>query len=134
MQGYTKAAFPVTIFRDALATTLAVAPDSIAVLSVEDVPARRGAGDSVSVTSVATFPANQGSEAAAGAARLVPEALTRNLRAGGMADATVTALVSTISDPTVQNMSPATTPVTAKAAESLLNTAMIGQFCGQGTI
>ncbi len=126
MQGYTKASFPVAVFRDALAATLAVASDSIAVLSIEDLPARR-AGGGVSVTSVVTFPAGHGTDAAAGAARLSPEALTRSLRAGGMAAATVAALVSTVSDPAVPSTSPATTPSpVAAAAESGSIVAMIG--------
>jgi hypothetical protein len=123
VQGYTKAAFPVSIFRNALAATLDVASDSIAVLSVEDLPARRGDGSGVRVTSVVTFPA--GSDTAAGATRLVPEALTRNLQAGGMAVATVAMLVCAILDPAVQNTTFATTPVPAQAitqaAESGLN-------------
>ena len=127
MQGYTKAAFPIATFRDALAATLAVAPDAVAVLSVEDAPARRGAGGGVSVTSVATFPAGHGADAAAGAARLAPEALTRNLRAGGMTAATVASLVSAISDPAAPSTAPATTPVPAAlAGESGPNAAMIG--------
>ncbi len=127
MQGYTKATFPVATFRDALAATLAVVPDAVAVLSVEDAPARRGAGDGVSVTSVATFPAGHGADAAARAARLAPEALTRNLRAGGMVAATVASLVSAISDPAAPSAAPSMTPMAAtSAAESGPNAAMIG--------
>jgi hypothetical protein len=81
---------------------------------------------------VATFPACHGADAAAGAARLAPEALTRNLRAGGMTAATVTALISAISDPAAPSTAPATTPVpAASAAESGHgDAAMIGLLGG----
>jgi hypothetical protein len=118
VQGYTKAAFPVATFRDALAATLGVPPNAVAVLSIENLPVRRGgreAGGGVSVASVATFPAGHSADAAVAASRLAPETLTRNLRAGGMTDASVLALVATVTDPAALSTSPATTPAIATA-------------------
>jgi hypothetical protein len=130
--GYTKADFSVATFRDALAATLRVLPDSIAVLSVEDQPVRRAGGGGVSITSAVAFPAGKGQDAAAAAARLAPEALTRNLRAGGMTAASVEALVSAISDPMATATTlPVSTPMPAPA-DSGPNVTMIGPWGGVG--
>jgi hypothetical protein len=125
VQGYTKATFSVSTFRGALASTLGVPAESVAVLSVEDLPARRNAVAGVSVTSVAMFQAGHGSDAAAAANRLAPEALTQNLRAGGMTAASVAALVSTISDPAASSTPPATTPAALATAGSRSDSAVI---------
>ncbi len=114
VQGYTKAAFPVAAFREALAAALGVPPDAVAVLSVENLPTRREVGGGVRVASVATFPAGHSANAAEAAARLAPESLTRKLREGGMPAASVVALVATVSDPAALSTTPAsTTPATA---------------------
>ncbi len=133
VQGYTKAAFPVATFRDALAATLGVSSNAVAVLSIENLPVRREAGGGVSVASEATFPAGHSADAALAASRLAPETLTQNLRAGGMTGANVLALVATITDPAALSTSPATTPAIVTAGTGPRpDAAFIGEWNNDG--
>jgi hypothetical protein len=128
VRGYTAATFQPAVFRSALAAVLGLPASSIAVNSVQDLPARRGdagsGGGGVSVASTATFagdPAAAAAAATAATAKLDPATLTASLRKEGMAASTVEALFAAV--PAAQ-----TTPAPAGAAGG---GAMIGIIAGK---
>jgi hypothetical protein len=103
VSGYTAATFQPAVFRSALAAVLGIPASSIAVTSVQDLPARRAdagsGGGGVSVESTATFagdPAAAAATAATATAKLDPATLTASLRKEGMTAATVQALVAAV--------------------------------------
>ena len=96
VRGYTRLTFLIDVFRAALAKTLAVALSRITVADVAAGDARRAADPSVAVTSDVGYPAGTSTAGVLAAAAASADVLTANLRAGGMDNATVTAVVPTV--------------------------------------
>ncbi len=94
VRGYTRLTFNSNVFRAALATTLAVALSRVTIADVSD--ARRASDLAVTVTSDVGYPSGTDTAAVLATAENSADLLTANLRAGGMSNASVTAIIPSV--------------------------------------